>query len=113
VSTLAERTTRYVLLLHLPAERDAYLAGHAIRQAITTRPADLARTIIWDQGNETAYRFWLLLTRICQDESTIADPGGDVTRFTESRSGRAAGRRKTGTPGSSGPGPRRTKPLTC
>jgi hypothetical protein len=30
--------------------RNAYLAGHAMRQAITTRPADLARTIAWDRG---------------------------------------------------------------
>ena len=38
----------------------------------------------------------------------VADPGGEVTRATGSRSGRAAGRRKTGTPGSSRPGRRRT-----
>ena len=57
MSTLAERTTRYVLLLHLPAERRR-LPGLARDTAgnRTTRPAALARTIIWDQGNEMAYR---------------------------------------------------------
>ncbi len=55
VGTLVERTTRYVLLLHLPAGRDAHLVERAMRQAITALPADLARTITWDQGKEMAY----------------------------------------------------------
>ena len=55
VGTLVERTTRYVLLLHLPHGRDAHLAGQAMRQAITTLPAELARTITWDQGKEMSY----------------------------------------------------------
>jgi transposase, IS30 family len=52
VGTLVERTTRYVMLLHLPEGRDAHLVEHAMRQAITTLPAGLARTITWDQGKE-------------------------------------------------------------
>jgi IS30 family transposase len=55
VGTLVERATRYVLLLHLPAGRDAHLVQQAMRQAITTVPAELARTITWDQGKEMAY----------------------------------------------------------
>ena len=55
IGTLAERTTRYVMLLHLPAGRDAHLVEQAMRQAITALPADLARTITWDQGKEMAY----------------------------------------------------------
>jgi IS30 family transposase len=55
VGTLVERTTRYVLLLHLPGGRDAHLVEQAMRQAITALPADLARTITWDQGKEMAY----------------------------------------------------------
>jgi len=54
VGTLAGRTTRYVLLLHLPQGRDAHQAGQAMRQAITALPAPLARTITWDQGIEMA-----------------------------------------------------------
>jgi transposase, IS30 family len=50
VGTLVERTTRYVMLLHLPGGRDARL----VEQAITALPAELARTITWDQGIEMA-----------------------------------------------------------
>jgi IS30 family transposase len=55
VGTLVERTTRYLMLLHLPDGRDARLAGQAMRQAITALPADLARTVTWDQGIEMSY----------------------------------------------------------
>src|SRR5215217_5768932 len=55
VGTLVERTTRYVLLLHLPAGRDARLVEQAMRQAIGGLPSELARTITWDQGQEMAY----------------------------------------------------------
>jgi transposase, IS30 family len=55
VGTLVERTTRYVMLLHLPGGRDAHLAGHAMRQAITALPGELARTITWDQGIEMSF----------------------------------------------------------
>ena len=54
VGTLVERTTRYVLLLHLPEGRDAHLVEQAMREAIGTLPAELARTITWDQGIEMA-----------------------------------------------------------
>jgi transposase, IS30 family len=54
VGTLVERTTRYVLLLHLPAGRDAHLVQQAMRQAIGGLPGELARTITWDQGKEMA-----------------------------------------------------------
>jgi IS30 family transposase len=55
VGTLVERATRYVLLLHLPAGRDAHLVEQAMRRAISTLPDQLARTITWDQGKEMAY----------------------------------------------------------
>jgi transposase, IS30 family len=55
VGTLVERTSRYVLLLHLPGGRDAHLVEAAMRQAITALPGELARTITWDQGKEMAH----------------------------------------------------------
>jgi transposase, IS30 family len=55
VGTLVERTTRYVLLLHLAGGRDAHLVEQAMREAISTLPAQLTRTITWDQGKEMAY----------------------------------------------------------
>src|SRR5262249_40953001 len=54
VGTLVERPTRFVLLPHSPGGRDAHLVEQAMRQAITALPAELARTITWDQGKEMA-----------------------------------------------------------
>ena len=52
VGTLVERTTRMVLLLHLPDGKSAAQVEAAMRAAIGTLPALLARTITWDQGAE-------------------------------------------------------------
>lgn len=52
VGTLVERSSRYVLLLHLPDGRGADRVGEALRQAITTLPSDLFQSITWDQGKE-------------------------------------------------------------
>jgi transposase, IS30 family len=55
VGTLVERTSRYVMLLHLPEGRDARLVEQAMRTAIGALPAELARTITWDQGIEMSF----------------------------------------------------------
>ena len=52
VGTLVERTTRYVLLLHLPNGRGAEEVNAAMKKAIATLPGELFRTITWDQGTE-------------------------------------------------------------
>jgi transposase, IS30 family len=52
VGTLVERTTRFVLLLHLPHGRDARLVEQAMRLAVGTLPDELTRSITWDQGKE-------------------------------------------------------------
>jgi IS30 family transposase len=52
VGTLVERATRYVLLLHLPDGHDADKVNTAMQRAITGLPADLFRSITWDQGRE-------------------------------------------------------------
>ncbi|WP_433497567.1 IS30 family transposase [Sphaerimonospora sp. CA-214678] len=70
IGTLVERTTRYTLLLHLPAmdghggprpKNGPALAGHgaeavrdAIAATITTLPGQLRRSLTWDQGAEMA-----------------------------------------------------------
>jgi transposase, IS30 family len=54
VGTLVERTTRYVLLLHLPNGREAEHVDQAMREAIAGLPGELFRTITWDQGKEMA-----------------------------------------------------------
>jgi IS30 family transposase len=55
VGTLVERTSRFLLLLHLRGERDAHTVRDVMQQAITALPTELARTITWDQGKEMAY----------------------------------------------------------
>jgi IS30 family transposase len=71
IGTLVERTTRFTMLLHLPpmaghgaAPREKNgpaLAGHgaeavhdAITRTITSLPAQLRRSLTWDQGSEMA-----------------------------------------------------------
>ncbi len=54
VGTLVERATRYVLLLHLPHDRGATAVREAMAAAIQTLPAELVRSITWDQGSEMA-----------------------------------------------------------
>ena len=52
VGTLVERSTRFLLLLHLPAGYAAGQVEDAMRAAIGTLPAALARSVTWDQGHE-------------------------------------------------------------
>jgi IS30 family transposase len=69
IGTLVERTTRFTMLLHLPAPEDRQprvkngppVTGHggeqvrdAIAAAITTLPEQLRRSLTWDQGAEMA-----------------------------------------------------------
>ncbi len=71
IGTLVERTTRFTMLLHLPRmeghgvgpgiKNGPALAGHgaeavrnAITRTITTLPAELRRSLTWDQGAEMA-----------------------------------------------------------
>jgi IS30 family transposase len=71
IGTLVERTTRFTLLLHLPPmtghgqeariKNGPALAGHgaeavrdAIARTIMTLPAELRRSLTWDQGAEMA-----------------------------------------------------------
>jgi IS30 family transposase len=68
IGTLVERTSRFAMLLHLPPtdgprQKDGpALSGHgaeavrdAIAAAIATLPAQLRRSLTWDQGIEMAY----------------------------------------------------------
>jgi transposase, IS30 family len=52
VGTLVERSTRYVMLLHLADGYTAASVDQAMRQAVTALPSELCRTITWDQGTE-------------------------------------------------------------
>jgi IS30 family transposase len=54
VGTLVERTSRYMLLLHLPKDHGAEAVDAAMRRAVAKLPGELFRTITWDQGSEMA-----------------------------------------------------------
>jgi len=53
VATLAERTTRFCMIVALPGgSRRADLVAAALTAKITALPADLRRSLTWDQGRE-------------------------------------------------------------
>jgi transposase, IS30 family len=54
IGTLVERSTRFVMLLHLPGDRTATTVRQAMAAAIVTLPRALRRSITWDQGREMA-----------------------------------------------------------
>lgn len=54
VGTMVERTTRTVLLLHLPDGREATKVTDALRNAVGRLPQHLRRSLTWDQGREMA-----------------------------------------------------------
>ena len=54
VGTLVERSSRYVVLLHLPNGRTAESVRVALTRQLSKMPAELRRTLTWDQGKEMA-----------------------------------------------------------
>jgi len=61
IGTLVERTTRYCLLLHLPAGHDPATVAAAMTATISTLPAMLRRSMTWDQGKEMAHHAQITL----------------------------------------------------
>ena len=54
IATLVERQTRYCQLVALPAGMRAAAVRAALAASITTLPAQLRRSLTWDQGHEMA-----------------------------------------------------------
>ncbi len=54
IGTLVERSTRYVMLLHLPHGHAAEHVRDALLTTVATLPAHLVRSLTWDQGVEMA-----------------------------------------------------------
>jgi len=52
IATLVERTTRYTMLVHLPEDRGAMTVSAALVRTMKTLPAELRRSLTWDQGSE-------------------------------------------------------------
>jgi IS30 family transposase len=55
IATLVERHSRYVLLIKLGEHRDANSVKKALEAAVKRLPAQLARSLTWDQGKEMAH----------------------------------------------------------
>ena len=55
IGTLVERSTRYCLLLHLPAGHGAEAVRDAMLEAIATVPAKMRGSLTCDQGSEMAH----------------------------------------------------------
>ena len=54
IGTLVERTTRFVLLVHLPGRHTAQAFHDAIVPTLNTLPGELKRSLTWDNGKEMA-----------------------------------------------------------
>ncbi|MBC7763946.1 MAG: IS30 family transposase [Candidatus Saccharibacteria bacterium] len=54
IGTLVERTTRYVMLVHLPLGHSAENVRDGLVATIATLPTHLRRSLTWDQGTEMA-----------------------------------------------------------
>lgn len=54
VGTLVERTSRYVMFLPLPDNHGATAVRDAMTKAMATLPAQLCKSVTWDQGRELA-----------------------------------------------------------
>lgn len=54
VGTLVERTTGFVMLLHLPENHGALAVQEALVAKMATLPEQLKRSLTWDQGSEMA-----------------------------------------------------------
>jgi IS30 family transposase len=54
VGTLVERSTRFVMLLHLSGDHTAETVRTAMTRKILTLPSHLMKSITWDQGSEMA-----------------------------------------------------------
>jgi IS30 family transposase len=54
VGTLVERTTRFVMLLHLPGRHDADSVAEAMIKQMAKLPEHLRQSLTWDRGVELA-----------------------------------------------------------
>ncbi|WP_107775146.1 IS30 family transposase [Nocardioides sediminis] len=55
IGTLVERTTRFVVLLHLPGRHDAESVAEAMIREMGQLPDHLRRSVTWDRGSEMAH----------------------------------------------------------
>jgi IS30 family transposase len=62
IGTLVERSTRFTVLLHLPHDHTAAAVRDAVIAAMADLPAQLRRSLTWDQGIEMAHHVQISTT---------------------------------------------------
>ncbi|MFF7234698.1 IS30 family transposase [Streptomyces sioyaensis] len=73
IGTLVERSTRYLMLVHLPDGHSSLATKSALSATVQTLPRHLWRSLTWDQGSEmTAHRSFSVATGI---PVFFCDPG--------------------------------------
>jgi IS30 family transposase len=80
IGTLVERSSRFVMLLHLPEGHGADAVQEAMITKIATLPEALRRTLTWDQGAEMANH--LQITEATGMDIYFCDPGSPWQRGT-------------------------------
>ena len=66
IGTLVERTTRFTMLVPLPAEYDAPAVAQALIPVIAGLPGALRRSLTWDQGREMYAHAQITVAADCQ-----------------------------------------------
>jgi transposase, IS30 family len=80
IGTLVERSSRFVMLLHLPHGHGADQVQEAMVAKISTLPEALRRTLTWDQGSEMANH--LEITEATGIDIYFCDPASPWQRGT-------------------------------
>ena len=81
IGTLVERSSRYVVLVHLPDGRTAENVRMALTRQLSRIPAELGRTLTWDQGKEMAEHVRFTVDTTLTSSATRTAPGSAaVTR---------------------------------
>jgi len=62
IATLVERSTRYLMLVHLPHGHSAAAVRTALAETVQALPPHLMRSLTWDQGTEMAYHHHFTVT---------------------------------------------------
>jgi IS30 family transposase len=86
IGTLVERSTRFTILLHLPADHTAESVAAAMIAAMSELPAHLRRTITWDRGSEMAN--WRTIDLQLQAPVYFCDPHSPWQRGTNENTNR-------------------------
>jgi transposase, IS30 family len=80
IATLVERTTRYTKLVALPQGKDAVSVRQALQATLTKLPAQLVKTLTYDQGKEMSqHKQFTIDTGI---QVYFADPASPWQRST-------------------------------